>query len=212
MRLSQHEYTEPATGLSAQIRDALRRIKAYYTTASVGKPVALEYDFEVQAMFPTLASVSQGLVNPAANTLHIKTAVNFGFKQKAGAVQSLASVRDEQEKLEFFCQLLEHLIEVTSQVDPGMVNLHPQSVLRVSNSQVVLTDFLIPAANQMSANKDFGLWYLGQMSPEQVLEGQCSKASLVWQMGCLLYFMLSDAWPFHQAATLYGQVKRNIIL
>ena len=63
----------------------------------------------------------------------------------------------------------------------------------------------------MSAIKD-GLWYLGQMSPEQILEGHCTKASLVWQMGCLLYFLLTDTWPFHQATTLYGQVKRNVIL
>ena len=55
----------------------------------------------------------------------------------------------------------------------------------------------------MSANRD-GLWYLGQMSPEQILEGKCTKVSLVWQLGCLLYYLLTDAWPFHEATTLFG--------
>jgi hypothetical protein len=60
-------------------------------------------------MFPTLSSVaaigSHGVVNAAANILHVKTSVNFNFKrtEKNGVIKPLALVKGENEKLEFFC-------------------------------------------------------------------------------------------------------------
>jgi hypothetical protein len=52
-----------------------------------------------------------------------------------------------------------------------MINFHPEAILRVKGTtvpQILLTDFFIPAANQISQDPELSGWYLCQMSPEQV--------------------------------------------
>jgi len=70
-------------------------------------------------MFPSIASVAAigaGVVNVTANILHIKSSLDFNFKRlPATTLKSITSLTDVftvAEKVEFFIQLLEHLLEV----------------------------------------------------------------------------------------------------
>jgi hypothetical protein len=54
--------------------------------------VPLEYEYEVQAMFPTLQSIQAigvgGVIKTTANTLTIKSTLNFNIKKGGGATLS----------------------------------------------------------------------------------------------------------------------------
>ena len=46
--------------LSTKIKDQLKKIKSYYTSqqsSTVGEKVSVDYEYEVQAMFPSLSSI-----------------------------------------------------------------------------------------------------------------------------------------------------------
>jgi hypothetical protein len=67
----------------------LKKIKSYYTSqhsSSAGEKVSIDYEFEVQAMFPSLSSIQaiggSGIVKTTANTLTIKTHLSFNFKKQ----------------------------------------------------------------------------------------------------------------------------------
>lgn len=119
LRLSQADYTQG--GLSQKIRDTLKRVKAYYTNFQTNPdfPQALDYEFEIQSMFPTLSSTqaigSSNVLSVSQNSLVIKTCLSFN--QKRGqtqpnlpkGIQSLSEVTNPVERIEFFCQLVEHL-------------------------------------------------------------------------------------------------------
>ena len=94
LKLSQHEYSSGGwSKVSQNIKDAFKRIKTYYAAASVSIPgggnteamVPIEFEYEIQAMFPSLASIAAigdgGVVNVTANTLNIKSTFNFFFKR-----------------------------------------------------------------------------------------------------------------------------------
>ncbi len=111
-----------------QIKDAFKRMKAYYAAASVGAPgsltphmVPLEYEYEVQAMFPTLASLQAiggaGLIKTTANTLTVKTSLAFNFKKGGNGahnnrLQTLSEIGQVSERLEAFLQLIDHIQEL----------------------------------------------------------------------------------------------------
>ena len=46
--------------ISTKIKDCLKKIKAYYTSShssKIGEKVSIDYEHEVQAMFPSLSSI-----------------------------------------------------------------------------------------------------------------------------------------------------------
>jgi hypothetical protein len=60
-------------------------MKAYYAQASAG---GADFDYEVQAMFPSLQSIQAigvgGVIKTTANTLSVKSSVNFNLKKGTG--------------------------------------------------------------------------------------------------------------------------------
>jgi hypothetical protein len=95
-------------------------MKTYYAQASVAVPgnanvsqvAPLDFEYEIQAMFPTLASIQAigdgGVVNLQANTLLVKSSVSFNIKKGAASnnasnqIYSMAELPTVPEKLEMF--------------------------------------------------------------------------------------------------------------
>ncbi|CDW78994.1 UNKNOWN [Stylonychia lemnae] len=151
------------------------------------------------------------------NILHIKSTILYNKRLHSGIkLSELTSIED---KIEFFHDLLEHISQLkASQISPILINLHPESIVRSGNVQIILTDFFIPL-NQISTELNGkGSWYLSQQSPEQLQRGICTKQSLVWQLGCLLYYIKIEKWPFLPNPRQKGQhgligvIRRSIIL
>ena len=93
--------------ISTKIKDCLKKIKAYYTSShssKIGEKVSIDYEHEVQAMFPSLSSIQaiggSGIVKSTANTLIIKTHLSFNFK-KQKQVANISEMSTIPEKLEF---------------------------------------------------------------------------------------------------------------
>eukprot|EP00347_Sterkiella_histriomuscorum_P023890 403333030 len=210
-----------------KLKECLRKIKQYYERFD------LQYDFEISPYQQDTGTVT------VKASIHFNKRLHSGFSLASFISNSQnqnSGNGDLSEKLDFYIQVLEHLnnlcrVSGDFQIDPSWINLRPESLIKAGNVQVILTDFILPI-NQISSSSEnqpksnnfmdsqlsLPVWYMSQMSPEQMKDGKCGKQSLIWQLGCLLYRIMTNRWPFISQSRpsgnngIIGIIRRNIVL